>query len=208
MKKVQHNFSLMALAAVLMLTPGKAAAQRTSYGEWMLSASVGTSFSHMGGAITFGMYQLPGYWFGEVNFMNRLDIPSNLNEKVYFPRLEAEGGYMFRIFADYNRVFNLYGGAGAFVGIELLDLYKTLTSASYNALIKGGYNEYQFVYGFSPRLEAEFFVLPALAIIGNIRLPFEFNSPFSIPKGENSSSKKVGIFSYCYEVSLGVKLNF
>ena len=210
MNRLKH---ILLILAVFIITE-TAYAQRTSYGERMISASVGTSFSHVGGQVAFGSYQLIGFWFGEISFYNRCELDPSSSETVHFPRLEAEGGYMFRLFSNYHRSINLYAGAGAFAGVQMLDLFHTLSQPTYMSYISAGFKEFDFVYGASPRFEAEFFVLPYFALIGGVRFPLTFSTgtfaKFSDSSKENNDKNKLKphfpIFNY--EVSIGVKFNF
>ena len=128
-----------------MLVPLAAGAQRTSRGEREITLSGGSTLSHWGGELSWGQYLLSSYWMAGAAFHNRVerDIPSG--EMVFFPRLEARGGYLWRLLSSYNRAVSLYGGADAFIGVELLDLYGTLSAPTLRSLENSGaagYYEY------------------------------------------------------------------
>lgn len=184
---------LFVLISVCLILPLTVKAQRTSYGANMVAASFGTSFSHIGGELMYGQYLLHSYWFGAVSYYNYMELESNTKQHIHYPRLCAKGGFMYRAYGNYDRTINFYGGLDAFVGVEMFDLYKTLSEEIRNSF--KGYKDYCFIYGFAPRAEAEYFFLSELAAIATFRIPFTFNSPFSNP-----------IFGW--ELSIGIKYNF
>lgn len=179
------------LLLVLSALPGRA--QRTSEGMRQLSFSVGSTLSGVGGEAAFGMYLAGGYWLSELGVHNHRerDIPSG--ETLHFPRLTLRGGYMHRLAADYSRRVCLYGGADAFVGLELFDAFHTLSPAVLRGFQSKGFGEVRFIYGAAPRIEAEWFVLRSTALVGRVRCPFTIGTPFPL---------------ISWEVGGGVKLNF
>ena len=179
--------------SVLLLASLAAGAQRTSRGEREITLSGGSTLSHWGGELSWGQYLLGSCWFAGAAFHNRVerDVPSG--ETVFFPRLEARGGYLWRLLSSYDRAVSLYGGADAFIGVELLDLYGTLSAPTLRALENSGYRRYQFIYGAAPRLELELFLLPAAALVAGGRVPLTFGTPFPW----------LG-----WELSAGVRINF
>ncbi len=190
---VMHK-KILILFFVVVCCVNTVFAQRTSYGESALSISGGTTVSSFGGEVMYGYYLHSGYVFGDINFANRMEIDKLSNEQIHYPRLQFEGGYMFRFWANHSRSVNFYGGLSAFIGIELFDLYKTLSEPVRQSLLINGYKTTQFIYGTSPRLEAEFFVLPSFALIIKGRVPVIcFNTKFPM----------VG-----WEAQAGVKINF
>ena len=184
---------LLTLCVFLTLPPTGARAQRTSAGEDQIALSFGTTFSSLGGELLYGQYLLRGYWMAGLGFNDRIerDIPSG--ETVAYQRLQARGGYMFRLLSSYTRGINLYGGGDAFLGVEMLDGFHHLTQTTLKAYHNNGYNDHQFIYGFAPRLELELFLSPAFALLVEGRAPVCFGSRFPV----------LG-----WELGLGAKVNF
>jgi len=171
-------------------------AQRTAYGERMISIDVSLSQfnrTSLGAGLSYGQYLLNSYWFGGLNFVNRVEIHSASGEAVNYPRLQGFGGYMYRLLGSRSRQVNLYGGGDLFIGGEFFDLFKTLTGPTRKAYLEGGVKEAKFIFGLSPRLEGEFFISSAVAITAGIRVPFCILTNFDIP----------GV-----EMSLGARVNF
>ena len=181
------------LIAALLLAPIITDAQRTSRGESQIAFSGGTTLSHWGGEVYYGQYLLRGFWFGALGFHNRIEIDAPSGETVFFPRLQLRGGYLFRLLSSYKRSVCLYGGADAFIGMEMLDLYGTLSDSTLQSFYNSGFHDYQFIYGAAPRLELELFLFPTVALILQGRAPLCFGSPFPV----------LG-----WELSAGVKVNF
>ncbi len=168
-------------------------AQRTAYGERMLSATVSWTISSVGGEARFGQYLMNGFWFGELALNNRMEVDAPSQEKVHFPHAQLGGGYMFRLYGTRTRAINLYGGAGAFIGMEMLDLWKTLTVPTRRSFLENGFKEFRFIYGVSPQVEAEFFIFKDIALTINGKMPVTLNSKFDIIN---------------WEIGGGVKYNF
>lgn len=167
--------------ALLTLLPARA--QRTAYGERLITVSAhyaqfwGTS---AGLEVSFGQYLLQGYWFSAANFTNRVEIDNASQEVVNYPRLQGMGGYMQRLYGSRERELNVYGGGDVFLGVEMFDLYQKLTAPTKQALYKNGVSDYRFLYGLSPRAEVEYFPLSNIAIVAKFRLPVCFNSNTSV----------------------------
>lgn len=170
-----------------------AGAQRTSRGMGEITLTAGSTLSHWGGELTYGQYLMSSYWFSGVAFHNRFewDIPSG--EKIHFPRLEARGGMLYRLLSSYNRAVSLYVGGDVFLGMEMLDLYGTLTEPVRRSLLNNGYKPYQFIYGTAPRVELELFLSPSFALVAGGRAPLTFGTRFPL----------LG-----WELSAGGRLNF
>ena len=179
------------LISGLLLVSLLAGAQRTSSGERQIAVTAGTTFSHYGAEVFYGQYLLRGYWFGGLGFHNRLEIDAPSGEKVFFPRLQGRGGYMYRLLSTYNRALSLYGGGDAFVGVEMLDLYRTLSPTTLQSFHNSGFHDYQFIYGVAPRLEVELFLSPSLALLAGGRAPLCFGSPFPVLGWEVTAGAKV-----------------
>lgn len=183
---------LFAFTLLISLTL-TAAAQRTAKGERMAYAQLNWTVSSVGIGAGMGQYTVYGYWFGELAFNNRLELDAISSEKIYYPRLNAAGGYMYRLLNDHRRTINFYGGGDAFLGLEFLDLYRTLSTPVRESLLVNGYKESPLIYGFSPRAELEWFAFPYVAVILNVRIPIAFGSKFPV----------LGM-----EIGLGARYNF
>lgn len=184
---------LLFLSISLFLFCMSAHAQRTAYGERMLSVKGAWTISSLGGELQYGQYLMNGFWFGGLNLSNRVEKDEPTSERVHFPRLQLNGGYMFRLFGSRTRAINIYGGGDAFIGVEMFDFWKILTSPTRLSFLETGFSEYRFIYGVAPRAEAEFFVFPSVALLVNARIPICFNTKFEI----------LG-----WELGGGVKINF
>ena len=168
-------------------------AQRTAYGERMLSLTGSWTISSVGGELRYGQYLMHGFWFGDLNLANRVEIDAPTGEFVHYPRLQAGGGYMYRFWGNRTRAVNIYGGGDAFVGVEMLDLWKVLTLPTRKSFLENGFKEFQFIYGVAPRVEFEFFPFRNVAFTINGRVPITLNSKFGV---------------LAWEVGGGVKVNF
>ena len=178
---------------LLLLLPLGVRAQRTSSGEQLLALTAGSTLSHWGGELLYGQYLLRGCWIAGAAFHDRTERDAPSGETVHYPRLETRGGYLYRLAADYSRRLNLYVGGDAFVGVEMLDLFRTLSETTLRSLHGGGLNDYQFIYGAAPRIELELFVLPSHALTSGARVPLTFGSPLPL----------IG-----WELTAGVRINF
>ena len=181
------------LGVLLLLGSVPALGQRTSKGESQISLTGSSTLSHWGGELYYGRYLLRGYWLAGAGFHNRIELDAPSGETVHYPRLQARGGYMHRLFGSYSRAFNLYVGGDAFIGVEMLDLFGTLSETTLRAYHRSGFNDFQFIYGAAPRVELELFLLPTVALVAGGRAPPTFGSPFP---------------TLGWEVSAGAKLNF
>ena len=184
--------SLSILVVVFLCAP-LSRAQRTSFGESQIAASFTATFSHVGGELSYGQYLIRGFWLTELGYHNRIerDIPSG--ETIYYPRVQLRGGYMYRLLSNYPRSLNFYGGGDAFIGVELFDVYRTLSESTRQAYYYNGFHDYQFIYGVAPRLELECFLAPSVASLLRVRVPLCFGTPFP---------------TLGWEVGIGAKVNF
>lgn len=183
-------------AALFFSTPAKA--QRTAEHQMLFSASVTTqSFSGLGGEVSWGRYLRFAYWNAGL-FLKNPSVPVSAGgSRLTFSHLAPYGSFMFRIVGTPTRLFSLYGGADAFFGLEVMDMYAQLTSEAYSVLINSGYTPTRFIYGGGLRLEAEIFLLPfvkSLALTAHGRLGLT----------GNSGSKQV----FGYELGVGLRYNY
>lgn len=181
------------LTALLVLSALTAGAQRTSRGMSQVTLLGGSTLSHWGGELSYGQYLLRSCWMGAVAFHDRIERDAPSGETVHYPRLEGRGGLLYRLLSSYDRAVSLYVGGDAFIGVEMLDLFGTLSAPTRRALERSGLRPYQFIYGAAPRVELELFLSPSVALIAGGRAPFTFGSPLPL----------IG-----WELSLGGRVNF
>lgn len=181
------------IALLLLASTLSANAQRTAVGMNQISASANWNISSLGGEILYGHYLAHGYWFGNVGFSDRAEKDVQLSETVHHQRLQVGGGYMARLYGTKTRNLNIYGGGDTFIGAEMLDAFRNLTPSARQSFYTAGFTDFRFIYGLSARLEAEYFPINNLAIIGLIRVPLYLNTKFSL----------LGI-----EMGVGARVNF
>ena len=172
--RTKHITAIFALA----MLPFMASAQRTAYGERQVSLSVHYSPSpSYGASASFGQYLLSSYWEGGLTADNCIKQHTG---GTYFGnlRVEAYGAFLYRIFGTRSRQFSVYGGGDAFLGFEFLDPFRQLDDPTWQSMLLDGYRQHKFIYGAAPRVDAEFFVLPPLAITLRIRIPVTLNGQF------------------------------
>ena len=163
------------MLALMSLT---ASAQRTAYGERQLNIEAHVSPApSFGAALSYGQYLLTSFWEGGVTADDYLKQNS---EDGLFDNLRVEGygAFLYRIFGTRNRQLSVYVGGDAFLGFEFLDPFKRLTQPSYQSYLNDGYKASQFIYGVSPRAEAEFFVSRDIALVARVRVPVTLNTQF------------------------------
>ena len=133
------------------------------------------------------------YWFAAGNFSNRVEVDGPTEERVHFPRVQLAGGMMYRFYGSRSRSINIYGGGDVFVGLEMFDLWRTLSEPTRKSFSVNGFPDYRFIYGPALRFETEFFVSGNIALCITARVPICINTKFDI----------LG-----YEVGGSVKYNF
>ena len=177
MRKKALTVSLAVLMVFLMAS-FHASAQRTAYGERLLGLSATASpRSAYGATAEFGMYLLNSYWTGGLALEDRLKRHVS-GQPFGNARVEGFGSYMYRIYGTRNRQLSVYVGGDIFLGFEFLDPFKQLDEPTWNSMLNGGYKEYRFIYGASPRAAVEFFVTGDLAVTAGIRIPVTLNGAF------------------------------
>lgn len=185
------------LIALLVAFCGTAVAQRTSKGASFVDVSYVSSFTGSGVQAGFGIYGLRGYWKVEISGVDRMFELRKANDEYISDmscmHLEGAADYMFRLYGRRNHVLNLYGGGGAFLGLESLDPYG---KAPANIVLPFE-KKSVFLYGVEAAADAEWFPLsravPNLALVGGIRLPVNFTSQ---------------VQKFCYELSVGLRYDF
>lgn len=171
MNKARRYIIMTLLAAVAIC--GSAHAQRTMRGQVFVDLAGGWP---VGAAVSGGCYTLPGYWRAGLEALRmreylRLDgTVGDATLDVWQAR--AQGGYMYRLAAARSRVVSLYGGGTAWVGIESVDPLRQLPDDMLLSIDSGE----TFVFGATPRLEAELFLGQHVAILVGGQIPVAFLS--------------------------------
>lgn len=161
------------MLALMSLT---ASAQRTAYGERQLNIEGHASpVPSYGAALSYGQYLLNTFWEGGVTADNYIKL--HKTDGLYGNlRVEGYGAFFYRIYGTRNRQLSVYVGGDLFLGFEFLDPFKRLTQPGYQSLLNKGNKAYQFIYGVSPRAEAEFFVSRDIALVLRMRVPVTLNT--------------------------------
>lgn len=171
MKEIRR-YILMALA-LLLLTGGQAAAQRTMRGQMFLDLA---GHYPVGGSIGVGQYTLPGYWTAGLEALRMRErlIMDDAVETVSLDvwQTKAKGGYMARLVSTRSRSISLYAGGVAWVGLESVDPFKKLP----DTIVIPSLPKHRFVFGVTPEVEAEFFLGSHFALVVGGRLPLAFLS--------------------------------
>lgn len=178
MKSRLRKTTLVGVTALMLcVAPGvEASAQRTMRGENLITVEGSYPFTGpygWGADLTYGQYLLSSYWKAGASVST---YSATFTDGQPLPYLHAcaHGGWMYRLVGTRNRVFNLYGGAGAFLGYEAVDP-KGLVPEEY----KGeDFSSGRFLYGVQVSLEMEIFFSRRVALILGARAPMNFSSPY------------------------------
>lgn len=181
------------VAVLLLLHCGCLSAQRTSFGTGALSLTAGTTLSGAGGGLSYSRYLGSSFWSAGTAFHDRTekDIPSG--EILHYPRWELRGGYSYRLLATYSRSLNVYAGGDVFIGLELLDIFRTLSPPTARSYANAGYTDIRFIYGTAPAVETELFLSPRLALVLRGRMPLTFGTPFPLIGWELGAGLKLNL---------------
>lgn len=147
-----------------------ASAQRTTAGRGMLSAEAQYP---CGASLSYGQYLHSSIWEAGARVQWRNYVINSEYTMPYMP-LCAFADWMYRIVGTRSRVFNMYAGAGVFLGWEFYDPGKTLPDFISSSLSSG-----TFLYGVEAKLQMEVFVSKRLALLFSGVAPFNFSSPCS-----------------------------
>lgn len=176
---------------ILFFVSFAAQARRTSPGQFFGDVYGTYTFTSFGAGLSFGGYTRLGYWYGGASYENNSCVLSN-GKEMDFPHVFADGGYMFRFLSSRSHSVNLYGGAGGFLGAELVDPSGKIEPSG-KISPSGKVYATTFLYGFYPELTAEFFPFGAVAFFLDMRIPVNFVS--------------IG-GHFFYHFSAGVRFNF
>ena len=151
-------------------------AQRTMRGESFLGADAlwcaGTQSPVGGAQIHYGQYLLSSCWKAGVSAMQLTGTDSD-GYSVPYAHVAAYGEWMYRLAGTRNRMLNLYGGGGVFLGYEAYGPWDEQWSLS-----GGQGSDGAFLYGLQAGLEAEFFFTRKLALVISGKVPVNFSSPY------------------------------
>ena len=187
-----RGFLMLLLAASTLLLSGsfRANAQRTMRGQYHASAEVVMTADKgvpIGGELSFGQYLLCSYWNAWINVSPDY-IPLDSTVMMRYIPLTGGADYMHRIAATRSRSVNLYIGAGAFLGYEFYDPWKTVPP-----YMETGREGGAFIYGLSPGLVSEFFMTRAVALTLSARMPVSFSSQAKIIKAHIKAGIRINI---------------
>lgn len=149
------TFKYLSLSLALLLSAFTASAQRTMPGQIFVDASFAWPVSVRIGS---GGYMIPGFWDAGVEALRmrkslaREDEVLETHLDVW--QLKAYGGYRHRLVSTRSRIFSLYGGGDAWVGVEVFDPFKKLPSD----IVFNMSTDPSFVFGITPVLEMELFL--------------------------------------------------
>ena len=144
-----------------------AAAQRTTAGQGMLSIEGGYPCAV---GLSWGQYLPSSMWEAGAFAQYRTYHVSPEYSMPYYPAA-LYGDWMYRVAATRSRAFNLYAGAGVFLGWEFYDPQKTLPDFISSSLSEGA-----FLYGVNPKIQAELFFTRRMAVILSGSAPINFTS--------------------------------
>ena len=198
---------------MLLLVSGmqEASAQRTSQGEVFVGLAPyvsGYSIPSGGLGIEAGQYLLHSLWKVELRAVDwNQKVAGETDETVtaegdeevevieetapvYFDHVlwNLSGNWMYRLLASYDRRFNLYVGAGAFVGLNKYEVFHKLPEE-----MPGEFPEEEFVYGAEPRIDVEFFPVRRTAIVLGLQSPLTLSSSLKTDRWHVSASLGVRI---------------
>lgn len=176
------------VVALLMVTAASSFAQRTVIGQSFVSGDFGMSLKSAGVQewpgkalafdVEYGHYTRLGYWGAGVGMANQLKKLTDYELNLPYTDISAYGQYMFRITGTRSRSVNLYGGGGAGLGLQIMDMgnyckdYEfTITRKEYSGgetktvtktLSSGDIFFLLHIFG---NIEGEFFFAPKVAFV-------------------------------------------
>lgn len=187
-------------AAVLMLLPAGARAQRTMRGQWYAGTAATSTLSpkagsHPGFGIEVGRYTMTARWSASIRGIVPVGGGSG--------SLTAAGAWMYRAAATQNRALSLYCGGGAFLGFdfdevngavrEVISDGGTDSPATWSQGEDGSVRHSSFTYGLEPAAELELFITRKAALVAAASMPIRL-----LTRQENLSLR----------ASAGIRINF
>jgi len=179
-RPLSHRLAVLAASLLLVTVSPPAGAQRTMRSQWYATA-LGTATlspsagSHPGFGIEAGRYTVSARWAGGI----RCIVPAGEAAGSF----TASGSWLYRIAATRSRSLSLYGGAGAFIGIDFDDALGAAEEVIRDDTASGTSSSWTkeeaeaasphsgFTYGLEPSLEAELFLARKVALVGAVSLP-------------------------------------
>lgn len=181
--KVQMKRFLFIVIGLIVLLLGNTEntfAQRTSTGKPFIGASQfvsGYAIPSGGFGIEGGQYLVSSYWkvgVRAVDWNQKIaDIRDEEGNRIWFDHIlwNLSGSWMYRLAGTYSRRFNLYVGAGAFLGLNHYEVFKKLPSE-----LQGEFPKVEFVYGVEPAIDIEVFPFRRVAFVLGIQSPVTLSS--------------------------------
>ena len=165
------KYKLTLVAILVTICSVSASAQRTMNGQPALRLDAILTDSSFGAEAVFSQYTISGFWEAGVSAKQYATLASSAIS-ISSLNVVAEGDYLFRLVGTRSRSVSLYGGAGAFIGYEVVDPLHRIPGTIQTNLSKG-----YFLYGLQAKLMAEFFVSRTVALTVDGCVPVNFSSP-------------------------------
>ena len=167
---------LSILAGMAFAVP--AFCQRTMEGQSALEAKGTYNFPSFGGGLEYSRCLLGSYWAVGAFYNDHQKVKNN--ESIGYSHITVEGSWMARLVGTRSRSINLYGGGGAFMGVEMTRSSSISEDSATDEEAIGDQSSHNYLlWGLHARLQAEFFVLKRVALTVNCSLPVNFSSSVS-----------------------------
>ena len=173
-------FIVIGLIVLFLGNTGKTFAQRTSTGKPFIGVNQfvsGYSIPSGGVGIEGGQYLVSSFWkvgVRAVDWNQKIaDIRDEEGNRIWFDHIlwNLSGSWMYRLAGTYSRRFNLYVGAGAFLGLNQYEVFRKLPSE-----LQGEFPKVEFVYGVEPAIDIEVFPFRRVAFVLGIQSPVTLSS--------------------------------
>ena len=165
------------LVALMVLFCLPSYAQRTMEGRPFVGADCVWS-GGIGARIHAGEYLRHSLWDVTAGMRSCSKMIST-GDRLDFIDITAGASWQRRLLSLRSRALSLYGGAGAFLGCEVYDPWRTLP-----ATVDLGFGRGAFIYGASASLSAEVFLTRRCAFVLSGALPLVFPSHAGILRWE------------------------
>lgn len=191
-KTENRRLSWLFLTVILthICTSIPAEAQRTMKGQSYIGGQCVMSCDArlpVGGEITFGRYMLDSHVKGRISLCPDSRGLSSSHRMSYLP-VTVGADWMYRAAETYSRDICLYVGGGIFLGWEFYDPLRRLPR-----YIDTGLGRSAFIYGVSPKIEAEFFISTTVAIIIGAAMPVAVSSGAEIVRTHLGTGIRINI---------------
>ena len=182
MKMFMKRFLFGFITSILLVYMGAitASAQRTAPGKVFIGLdqyASGYSIPSGGAGIEAGQYLISSYWKAGIRAVDwNQKYASSAGADAgpqWFDHIlwNLSGSWMYRLAGTYSRRFNLYVGAGAFLGLNQYEVFKKLPSE-----LQGEFPKVEFVYGVEPSIDIEVFPFRRVALVLGIQSPVTLSS--------------------------------